>query len=372
MPKKATLRADGRFVIKRIIDGKTKYYYGQSSEEAEDKARAAGAHNITNNDTLKTWIEYWLNNVMKPNIDDDTHSNYKTLIDKHITGEDGLGKKRLRDLTTQDIRQFLTKKLEKLSPNSVLKLHFFLKSSLLQASYDGVLLKSPAAPVKRPKLDPKKNKYLECDTVRKLIAEATRHKALLLLAWTSGLRREELLGLYWTDIVKGAVTVRRAVKKGKKISTDLKTKAAYRTIPLPAETIAALEEFRKGPDKKKKEKVVDLTTPLLIFRDEAGQPYEPLVITRFFSRLCERIGIDADLYDLRHTYATNLARSGVHPAKIQYLMGHARATMALEGYTHINVSHLDDISGIVGKAIEVKKTTSESSGKTEVVTEVVK
>lgn len=50
----------------------------------EDKARAAHAHNITSNYTLKTRIDYWLENVTRPNIDVETYDNYKTLIDKHI------------------------------------------------------------------------------------------------------------------------------------------------------------------------------------------------------------------------------------------------------------------------------------------------
>ena len=269
MSSKATLRSDGRYVLKRVIDGKTKYFYGRSPDEVEEKARAAHAHNITNNDTLKTWMDYWLENVMQPNIENDTHENYKSLIEKHITGDDvSLGQKRLRDITTQDIRLFLNKKGETMSPQSVLKLHFFIKSSLQQASHDGVILKSPAAVVKRPKLDPKKNKYLDTDTVRMLIELATRHKTMLLVAWTSGLRREELLGLYWTDIEKGRLTVRRAIKKGKRIDTNLKTKAAYRTIPLPKETIDELAKYKTRTGKKEKEKRYGCQT-------DNSEPYFP-------------------------------------------------------------------------------------------------
>ena len=159
-----------------------------------------------------------------------------------------------------------------------------------------------------------------------------------------------MLGLYWSDIHKGAVTVQRAVKKGKKISPDLKTNQAYRTIPLPPETVAELTKLKADREKKK---VVNLTTAPLVFPGRDGQPYEPLAITRFFARLCSRQGVDADLYDLRHTYATNLARAGVHPAKIQYLMGHSRPTMALDAYTHIQTNHVDDVAAILAESIKV-------------------
>ena len=125
-------------------------------------------------------------------------------------------------------------------------------------------------------------------------------------------------------------------------------------------------------ERKKKRKVVSLTTPDLIFPD-GDDPYEPLVITRFFARLCKRIGVDYDLYDLRHTYATNLARQGVHPAKIQYLMGHSRPTMALDAYIHIDTSHLDDVADTVSASISEKKSEQKNEAENiRVVSEVVK
>jgi len=360
-------RADGRYMIKRQVDGKIKYFYGNTPEECEDKARAAHAHNITSNDTLKTWIDYWLENVTRPNIDVETYDNYKTLIDKHITGKSvTIASKRLRDLSTQDIRQWSNKLQESLAPKSVVSILTLLKAALTQASHDGIITKSPAAPVKRPKSGEKKHQFIDTATVRKLLEGAGRHKDMFLLMWTSGVRREELLGLCWPDYERGKITIRRAVKKGRKLVDDLKTKAAYRTIPLPAETIDALNE------RKKKRKVVSLTTPDLIFPD-GDDPYEPLVITRFFARLCKRMGVDYDLYDLRHTYATNLARQGVHPAKIQYLMGHSRPTMALDAYIHIDTSHLDDIADTVTSSITEKKPEQNNEAeKLRVVNEVVK
>ena len=240
MASKKKPRADGRYVIKRIVEGEPKYFCGYSLDEAEDKARAAKAHSITNNDTYKTWLDYWLDNVTKPNVEPETYVNYSTLIKTHLTGEGTyMGNKRLRDITTQELRQFLTKKLETMAPTSVTKLHMFIKASLALAAADGVIFKSPAAALKRPKPSIKNNKYLHVETVRSLIdiARFQSHKVMLLLLWTSGLRREELLALYWSDISKGNVSVRRAVKKGRNIVLELKTPSAYRTIPLPKETL---------------------------------------------------------------------------------------------------------------------------------------
>ena len=98
-----------------------------------------------------------------------------------------------------------------------------------------------------------------------------------------------------------------------------------------------------------------MTTPDLIFSATNGRPIEPMVLTRFFSRLCKRCKIDATFHDLRHTYATNLAIAEVHPARAQYLLGHAKAQMTLDGYTHMRGGNMDGIAEIVTKMIAVVK-----------------
>lgn len=84
MAKKPKPRPDGRYQIKRMVDGKAKFFYGATYDEAEAAARAAGQHNITKNDTLATWIKYWLTDIVKPHVEIATLDNYTMLIDTHI------------------------------------------------------------------------------------------------------------------------------------------------------------------------------------------------------------------------------------------------------------------------------------------------
>jgi len=79
-----------------------------------------------------------------------------------------------------------------------------------------------------------------------------------------------------------------------------------------------------------------------------------MVLTRYFSRLCKRCKIEATFHDLRHTYATNLAIAGVHPARAQYLLGHAKAQMTLDVYTHLQDGNMEGIAEIVEKMTVVK------------------
>lgn len=189
----------------------------------------------------------------------------------------------MRDITTQNVREFMSKKLEYFSARTVQMLHGFLKASLQQAVDDAVIFRTPAGPIKRPSSDEKKYKYLSSNTVRNLIDKSRGiYKTLILLFWTSGLRREEILGLCWNDFKSGSITVSHTVKKGGILSTKLKTPSAYRTIPLPQETVQALIELQA-----KRPKAVDLTKPNLIFYLNYGKAIEPIVVTRYFSRLSE-------------------------------------------------------------------------------------
>ena len=39
----------------------------------------------------------------------------------------------------------------------------------------------------------------------------------------------------------------------------------------------------------------------------------------------------------RHTYCTNMAKSGMNPKALQYLMGHSDISVTLNTYTHVNL-----------------------------------
>ena len=68
---------------------------------------------------------------------------------------------------------------------------------------------------------------------------------LYYLDLTTGLRRGELLGLRWTDVdfQHGVLKIQRAISRqnGKIAEAPLKTKNAYRTLPLSADAIDVLK-----------------------------------------------------------------------------------------------------------------------------------
>lgn len=72
---------------------------------------------------------------------------------------------------------------------------------------------------------------------------------LYYLDLATGLRRGELLGLKWTDVDldRGILKIQRAISRqnGKVVEAPLKTKNAYRTLPLSADAIDVLMQQRR-------------------------------------------------------------------------------------------------------------------------------
>lgn len=57
---------------------------------------------------------------------------------------------------------------------------------------------------------------------------------------------------------------------------------------------------------------------------------------KFMSRVCKKdLGIHFKYHNLRHTYATILAESGVSPRYVQEMLGHSKLEFTLRYYTHV-------------------------------------
>jgi integrase len=141
-------------------------------------------------------------------------------------------------------------------------------------------------------------------------------KPLILVAINSGLRLSEILGLERRDIdwERGIATV--LVKGGEKRQVHLNE--------------GAMEALRSLPPR--------LDTPRLF-------PFTRHQASMTFSRMVERAGIsDFRFHDLRHSFASYQAMSGVSPRGLQALLGHKDQRMTMR------YSHLSD--GFLREAVE--------------------
>jgi integrase len=67
-----------------------------------------------------------------------------------------------------------------------------------------------------------------------------------------------------------------------------------------------------------------------------GEPLQPRSLSHAFRKFVRRQGLQQiRLHDLRHTHATHMLASGVHPKIAQERLGHSSVGITLDLYSHV-------------------------------------
>jgi site-specific recombinase XerD len=91
----------------------------------------------------------------------------------------------------------------------------------------------------------------------------------------------------------------------------------------------------------------------LVFASTVGTPLSHRNVLRTFKGLLKRARLPQStrLYDLRHTCATLLLGSNVHPKYVQELLGHASIALTLDTYSHVLKGMDGGIDGTMDEAL---------------------
>lgn len=151
-----------------------------------------------------------------------------------------------------------------------------------------------------------------------------KHKVMLSLIYSCGLRRSELLNLKPLDIdsKRNIVIIRQS--KGKK----------DRITPLSPKILELLRAYYK-----------DYRPVKYLFEgQEAGTMYSEQSLQKVLKMALEKVKISkpVTLHWLRHSYATHLLESGTDLRYIQELLGH-NSSRTTEIYTHVSTKNLQQI-----------------------------
>lgn len=178
----------------------------------------------------------------------------------------------------------------------------------------------------RPKREHRLPNVISKEEVAKILGVLgnIKHKAMLSLIYSCGLRRSELLNIKIGDIdsKRGFVMVRNS--KNKK----------DRQIPLSPKILALLRQYYKAYQPKK----------WLFEGQHPGTQYSEKSLEKTLKNAVGQAGIrkPVSLHWLRHSYATHLLESGTDLRYIQELLGH-KSSKTTEIYTHVSMSSLKQI-----------------------------
>lgn len=331
----------GKAIYKNVL-GKTQAEAKAKLKQAIEEAKGLDAAKIGRY-TVGQWMEVWFEHYAKVKVRPSSHQTYRGYIDNHI--KPNIGKIPLEKLTALDLQKLYKKLLttgrvdriesrkqsKGLSAKTVRNIHQIISSAMNLAREQKLIASNPAEGCALPRLEHREMQTLPAEQLQSFLREARDSGVfeLYYLELATGLRRGELLGLKWEDIdlERGDLRVKRQIARinGEVVEAPLKTKNAYRTLPLAEDTIGVLEAQRK--------KAGD--SPW-VFPSPTGGPISPDSVLHRLHRVLKRAGLPRiRFHDLRHTFATLALQNGVDVKTVSGMLGHFSAGFTLDTYAHV-------------------------------------
>jgi integrase len=181
------------------------------------------------------------------------------------------------------------------------------------------------------KANNKRFRYLTEDEIQRLLDNCVNDytKDIVKAVINSGMRRQEVLSLKWSQIRNGFIYL-----------TKTKTDEA-RQIPINDDLSELFKDIRKTNQLK-----FDY-----VFCDNRGRPFKQ--ITRSFQASLQKAGIDDfRFHDLRHTFASHFVMRKGSLKDLQEILGHKTLTMTMR-YAHLSQEHkkksINVLNGLTSK-----------------------
>ena len=366
--KRSDGRWEGRYTAGRNPEtGKVIYKNVLGKTQAEVKAKLKAAiEESANLDMLKAeqyttgqWMDVWFENCAKIKVRPSSHQTYRGYIDNHI--KPNIGDVPLNKLSSLHLQKLYKKLLaggrvdrveskgqpKGLSAKTVRNINQVISSAMDFAKDQKLVRSNPTDGCALPKLEHKEMKTLPMEQLTSFLREAKESGVfeLYYIELATGLRRGELLGLKWEDIdlAQGSLRVQRQIARinGEVIGAPLKTKNAYRTLPLSADAVGVLQEQRKKSG----------NSPY-VFPSPTGGPVSPDSVLHMLHRVLKRAGLaQVRFHDLRHTFATLALQNGVDIKTVSGMLGHYSAGFTLDTYTHVTTSAKKEAANTMGSIL---------------------
>jgi integrase len=253
-----------------------------------------------------------------------------------------LGDRRLQAIRPGDISGLYAALVRQgLTPRTIKLVHSVLMRALKQAKMWGLLRDNPAEMVKPPKIQNRETDILQPDQARRLL-KALHGKPLYLiasLALGTGMRRNEMLALRWSDLDldANALTIETALEGNSTRVKRPKTKHSRRTISLPPHIVTELRGHWKAQQEQRLTLGMGRTPDDgYVFATFDGKAPSPNAVTKAWPVAMKSIGMPAiSLHSLRHVHASMLIASGMDILTISRRLGHSTPTVTLGVYGHL-------------------------------------
>lgn len=387
-----SIRQDGRYQFKYHVNGKAHFVYSWRLEPTDklpvgkkpclslrelekqigydlDNRLDPVGKNITVNELVDRYL------ATKTGVKYNTQMNYNFV--KNILKTHPFGDTKISRIKTSDAKLFLIKLQQEdgRGYSSVKTIRGVLRPAFQMAVDDDVLNKNPfgfqlAGVVVNDSVTREAITKEQMNKFLKFVHDDNvycKYYEVIYILFHTGMRISEFCGLTISDIdlENNIVNIDHQLQRTsdmKYILDTTKTDAGTRKLPITqdvADCFRAILEDRKKP---KYEKMIKGHTGFL-FLDKNGNPE---VAMHWQHRLNHMVKRYNDIYRVqmpnitphvcRHTYCSNMAKSGMNPKTLQYLMGHSDISVTMNTYTHWG---LEDAADELRKMEDVEKVRKE-------------
>jgi len=304
--------------------------------------------------TVGEFLLLWLKNYAATNTSPRTSERYGEMIRLHLIPN--LGRIQLSQLRPDHIQELYTQLLVGgrvdgkggLSPRSVQHIHRVLSEALNHAVKWGFVARNVSKAIDPPRPEKKEINTIDWEDFPLLLKEASKleessgipYFMVFHAALHTGMRRGELLGLRWCDIDLDMCTISvnrslQVLKTGTVVIREPKTPKARRLIDMTPSLAVELREYKSQQDTIRLFLGNPLTNNDLVFAHTDGTPLIPDSISAAFKKVAKRAGFSLNLHSLRHSHATLMFKSRIHPKIVSDRLGHATVAFTLDTYSHV-------------------------------------
>ena len=174
----------------------------------------------------------------------------------------------------------------------------------------------------------------------------SRYYEGIYILFKTGLRISEFVGLTIADIdlKNSVIDVNHQLQRKRNMEyviEETKTECGTRLVPMTDEVKKCFRKIIENRKKPKTEPMIDGKVGFL-YLDKNDMPMVALHWEKYFQHICEKYNkiYKAEMpkvtpHVCRHTFCSNMAKSGMNPKTLQKIMGHSDIGVTLNTYTHV-------------------------------------
>lgn len=298
---------------------------------------------------------------LKTGVRHSTYAGYQTVL--KLLDKDSFGKARIDRVRQSDAKAWLIKlqKTEGKSYSTIHTIRGILRPAFEMAVEDGLIKRNPFDfelasvvindSVKREAITEQQERDL-----LKFIKEDRhfcRYYDAIYILFNTGLRISEFCGLTKADIDFDSMRIKvdhqlQRTSKMEYIIEKPKTESGNRYIPMTREVAECFRNIMRNRRKPKTEPMVNGRTGFLIL-DKNNMPKVALHWQKYLKYICMKYN---SIYRIqmphvtphicRHTFCSRMARAGMNPKTLQYIMGHSDISVTLNTYTHMGIEDAEE------------------------------